>query len=314
MCSAVRFVDAEGNLYFGRNLDWECGYGEKIVYTPADYNYQPAFNAKDRNHAVIGVGIVVDDTPLYFDCANDAGLAVAGLNFPGYAQYAEDSVNFTTNVAAYEFPLWVARSFTSVDDVAEALKNVTIVGKPINDRYPVSMLHWIVADATRSIVVEYMASGMHVYDDDVDVMTNQPEFPVHRQNLINYINCTPMMVKPVRWGGAELKPWGAGLSAHGLPGDPNSMSRFVRIAYANAHYPDKQGEKDNVTRLFKTLSSAAMVEGMSAMADGQYEKTMFTSGYSARTKTYYMATYDDPTIVATPVSDFDATSNKLQTK
>ena len=41
---------------------------------------------------------------------------------------------------------------------------------------------------------------------------------------------------------------------------------------------------------------------------------MFTSGYSARTKTYYMATYDDPTIVATPVSDFDATSNKLQTK
>ncbi len=208
----------------------------------------------------------------------------------------------------------MARKFTSGDAVAEALKNVTIVATPINDQYPVAMLHWIISDATRSIVVEFTASGMHVYDDDIDVKTNQPEFPVHRANLINYINCDPAMVKPVKWGNAELKPWGAGLSSHGLPGDPNSMSRFVRVAYANAHYPNKEGEKDNVTRLFKTLSSAAMVEGMSAMADGQFEKTVFTSGYSAKTQTYYMSTYDDPTIVATPVSDFDASSNKLQEK
>lgn len=131
MCTAVRFIDGEDNMFFGRNLDWSFSYGEKVLYTPKDYNYQPAFNAEDRNHAVLGVGIIADDTPLYFDCANDAGLAVAGLNFPGYAEYAPDSVNLTTNVAAYEFPLWVARNFTSVDDVEEALKNVTIVAKPI---------------------------------------------------------------------------------------------------------------------------------------------------------------------------------------
>lgn len=124
MCTAVRFVDGEDNMFFGRNLDWSFSYGEKVLYTPKDYNYQPVFNGEDRNHAVLGIGIVVDDTPLYFDCANDAGLAVAGLNFPGYAEYASDSVNLTVNVAAYEFPLWVARNFTSVDDVAEALKNV----------------------------------------------------------------------------------------------------------------------------------------------------------------------------------------------
>lgn len=314
MCTAVRFVDGEDNMFFGRNLDWSFSYGEKVLYTPKDYNYQPVFNGEDRNHAVLGIGIVVDDTPLYFDCANDAGLAVAGLNFPGYAEYASDSVNLTVNVAAYEFPLWVARNFTSVDDVAEALKNVTIVAKPINDQYPVAMLHWIIADATRSIVVEYTASGIHVYDDDIDVMTNQPEFPVHRANLINYINCDPAMVKPVKWGNAELKPWGAGLSSHGLPGDPNSMSRFVRAAYTNAHYPNKEGEQDNVTRLFKTLSSAAMIEGMSAMADGQYEKTIFTSGFSANTMTYYKSTYDDPTIRAYAMADFDASSSQLQAK
>lgn len=314
MCTAVRFVDGEDNMFFGRNLDWSFSYGEKVLYTPKDYNYQPAFNAEDRNHAVLGVGIIADDTPLYFDCANDAGLAIAGLNFPGYAEYASDSVNFTTNVAAYEFPLWVARNFTSVDDVEEALKNVTIVAKPINDQYPVSMLHWIIGDATRSIVVEYMADGMHVYHDDIDALTNQPQFPYHMQNLINYINADPKPIESVKWGNADLKAWGAGLSAHGLPGDPNSTSRFVRVSYTNAHYPQQKGEQDNVTRLFKTLSSAAMVDGNSMMSNGQYEKTIFTSGFSADTMTYYKSTYDDPTIRAYAMADFDASSNQLQTK
>lgn len=313
MCTAVRFTDGQNNMFLGRNLDWSVPYGEKIVYTPKDYNYQPTFNAEDRNHAVIGVGIIVDDIPLYFDCANDAGLAVAGLNFPGYAQYASDTINLTTNVAAYEFPLWVARNFTSVDEVQEALKNVTIVAKPIGG-YPVSLLHWIIGDATRSIVVEYMADGMHVYDDDIDTLTNQPQFPYHMQNLINYINADPKPIADAKWGNADLKAWGAGLSAHGLPGDPNSTSRFVRAAYSNSHYPQQEGEQANVVRLFKTLSSAAMVDGNSMMSDGHYEKTLYTSGYSTATQTYYRNTYDDFTIRAYPVADFDATSNQLQTK
>ena len=34
MCTGVRFADAAGNLYFGRNLDWCESYGEGVVITP----------------------------------------------------------------------------------------------------------------------------------------------------------------------------------------------------------------------------------------------------------------------------------------
>jgi len=37
MCTGIRFVDNEGNMYFGRNLDWSCSYGEKVVITPTGY-------------------------------------------------------------------------------------------------------------------------------------------------------------------------------------------------------------------------------------------------------------------------------------
>jgi choloylglycine hydrolase len=43
MCTGVRFNDAAGNMYFGRNLDWSVGYGQKIVVTPKGYHYHSAF-------------------------------------------------------------------------------------------------------------------------------------------------------------------------------------------------------------------------------------------------------------------------------
>ena len=177
MCTGVRFGDDAGNMYFGRNLDWSEGYGQKVVITPRGYKYKSAFLGEMANSpAVIGMGIVADNVPLYFDCANEHGLAVAGLNFPGYAKYADVAVNGKTNVAAYEFPLWVALNFTSVDEVESALSNVAIVAKPLNDQYPVSELHWLIGDAKRSIVVEYTSNGMEIYKNDVDVLTNQPGY------------------------------------------------------------------------------------------------------------------------------------------
>ena len=43
MCTGVRFNDEAGNMYFGRNLDWSTGYGQKVVITPRGYTYHSAF-------------------------------------------------------------------------------------------------------------------------------------------------------------------------------------------------------------------------------------------------------------------------------
>ena len=177
MCTGIRFSDGKGHLYLARNLDWTSGYGERVVLTPTGYATRSPFGAvADIRHAVIGMGIVEENTPLYFDCGNDAGLAVAGLNFPGYAQYAPEPVEGATNVAAFEFPLWVASQFANVDEVEAALGGLVIVDRPINRKYPSSLLHWIIGDSTRAAVVEYTSDGMHVFDDDVDVLANQPGF------------------------------------------------------------------------------------------------------------------------------------------
>ena len=314
MCSGIRFTDDADNMYFARNLDWSFGYGEKVVVTPRGYAHPYAFDAPASNaYPVIGPCIVVNDVPLYFDCANDQGLAIAGLNFPGYAQYEEAPIEGKVNVAAYEFPLWVARNFTSVDEVEAALANVAIIAKPINDKFPVSLLHFLIGDAKRSIVVEYMADGMHIHHDDVDVLTNQPTFDWHIEHLRSYMNLSSAYVSSVKWGKQELAPYGSGGQLVGLPGSTYSPDRFVRVAFLNSHYPQKTGEADNVSRMFHTLAGVAMIEGEAQMENGDFEKTVYTGGISMATKTYYMSTYEDPAIKAYPLSDADLDASALHT-
>lgn len=314
MCSGIRFTDDKGAMYFARNLDWSSGYGQKVVVTPHGYSHPYALGAESsNNYAVIGPCIVIDDVPLYFDCANEHGLAIAGLNFPGYAQFEEAPVDGKVNLAAYEFPLWVARNFASVDEVEKALANVTIVAKPVNDELPVALLHYLIGDKDRSIVVEYMPDGMHVHHDDVDVLTNQPTFDWHVEHLRSYMNLSPEFVGSVTWGKQELAPYGSGGQLVGLPGSSYSPDRFVRVAYLNSHYPQKSGEADNVSRMFHTLAGVAMIDGEAKMEDGSFEKTIYTGGISMATKTYYMSTYEDPAIKAYPMGDADLDASSLHT-
>lgn len=308
MCTGIRFTSADGAMYFGRNLDWNTPFGEHIVITPKGYPLAQAFPeegpTKPSKHALIGMGITFQGYPLYFDCGNDAGLAVAGLNFPGYAQYEETPLEGKTNVAAYEFPAWVAANFETVDEVEEALAKVAIVAKPVSDSLGVSLLHWIIGDAKRSIVVEYLPSGMHIHKNPVDTLANQPTFDWHLENLRTYLNCSNSFVGEVNWDETPLTPFGAGAGARGIPGDSYTTSRFVKAAFLNANYPAKETEQENVMRLFHTLGNVAMVEGSAQMADGTFERTIYTGCFSAKTNTYYYNTDDNPALHSACLGDY----------
>ena len=304
MCTGIRFTSTDGSMYFGRNLDWTQGYGERVVVTPPAARVPAAFprpRDPERGHAVIGMGIVAEGVPLYFDCGNDAGLAVAGLNFPQSARYASGPEPGRTNVAAYEFPYWVARSFSSLDEVRAAFAEVSVVARPVSERLPVASLHWLIGDATGSVVVECLEGGLRVWENDVDVLTNEPDFGWQRTNLRTYLTLSEDEPAAASWGRARLAPFGSGMGMRGMPGDYSGPSRFAKAAFVNAHYPAQLGERANVTRLFRTLGSVAVPDGCARAADGSFERTLYTSCFSAATLTYYHAAYDDLSVSAYPL-------------
>lgn len=200
--------------------------------------------------------------------------------------------------------------FTTVAEVEDAATSLTIIDDQSSPQFAPTPLHWIVADRTRAIVLEQDQSGLHVYHDGFGVLTNQPGFDFHRQNMRNYMALSSTWPDDVQMGSQKLTPLGVGASLIGLPGDTSSISRFVRAAYLNAHYPAQKDEKSNVSPLFHTLSSVAMTKGLSHMADGSYEYTIYTGGWSSKSKTYYYSTYDDPAIRAVKLDEAHATADQ----
>ncbi len=295
MCTAVQFVDKNGNLYAGRNLDWGVDFGEKPVAVPKGFTWEAKHLGQQVcNHNLLGMGIVAEGLPLFFDAANDDGLYCAGLSFAaGFAHYA-DAKDGKTNVASYEMPLWICGNFDSVDQVEQAVSSLCITKDAVAPTMPPTDLHWFVADAHRSLVIEQTEEGLKVYKDGFDVLTNQPEFGFHQNNMRNYMHLDTEWTPETSMRDAKLSALGVGPSMMGLPGDPSSISRFVRVAVLNANYPEEEGEIANRTRLFKTLQAVSMVKGYCKQESGNFEYTLYTGGYSQATQTYYYNTYDDP--------------------
>lgn len=309
MCTGVRFTSSQGEMYWGRNLDWNESYGQVPMVMPKGFMLPRAFGkAEPAAHAALGMSVEYDGYPLFFNCGNDAGLAVGGLNFPGYAQYEDGPIDGKTNIAAYEFPAWVAATFGSVDEVRRALPNVAIINHAITPKLGVAMLHWMISDAKSSIVVEYKADGMHVYEDEVDVLTNQPPFDWHMENLRNYMCCNGSWPGEITWRNYKMQPFGTGATMRGIPGDTYSTSRFVKAAFINSFHPEKSDEAENVMRMFHTLGNVSFVEGCAAMADGSFEKTLFSDCFSAKTGNYYFNTYENPAIRYASLHDYDGIS------
>ena len=61
-----------------------------------------------------------------------------------------------------------------------------LTGTAFSEQLPTAQLHWIIADKDSCIVVEAMKDGLHVYDNPVGVLTNNPPFPSQMFALNNY--------------------------------------------------------------------------------------------------------------------------------
>ena len=93
------------------------------------------------------------------------------------------------------------------------LAKTNIVNIPFSEQLPLAQLHWLIADKTGSIVVESTADGLHIYDNPVGVLTNNPPFPQQLFALNNYRALSPRTPAVAFADGLDL-PSTAAASAH----------------------------------------------------------------------------------------------------
>lgn len=312
MCTSILYT--AGDHYFGRNLDLEVSFGQEVVITPREFplpfRQLPAIN---HHYAMTGMALVQDGYPLYFDGANEHGLGMAGLNFDGPAHYfpVEDGKK---NVTPFEFIPYILGQCKDVAEARAMMKDLNLVNINFSDKFPLSPLHWLVADRTgAAIVVESTKSGLYVYDNPVKVLTNNPEFPAQFAKLADYAAVQPGVADNTLVPGVQLNSYSRAQGTAGLPGGLDSSSRFVKVAFTLAHAPEGSDEVENVTNYFHCLHSVEQQKGVDEVARDTYEYTIYSDGMDLTTGTFYYTTYDNNQINAVKMSEDDRQGKKLLT-
>lgn len=295
MCTAISLKT--NDHYFGRNLDLEYSNQEKIIITPRKYLLDMRKEKPIPSHfAMIGIGIIIDQYPLYYDATNEHGLSMAGLNFPYYACYHPYNQS-KHNITPFELIPWILGQCKTVKEAIPLLDNTNIVNTSFNEQYPLSPLHWMLSDSSDSLVVETMKNGLHITNNPIGVLTNSPDFPYHINNLSNYMNLSADEITNQLSPTITLNAYSRGMGAFGLPGDLSSSSRFVRAAFTKLNSVCDHDDASSVSQFFHILSVVSQTSGC-VKVSGKFEKTVYSSCCNTTKGIYYYKTYDNHQITA----------------
>lgn len=308
MCTAVSF-----GSYFGRNLDLERSYGERVVITPRNYCFDMRTLPKMKSHyAMIGMAAVADNYPLYYEATNEKGLSMAGLNFPGNACYKPSAEN-KENVTPFELIPYILGNCESVRQAERLLENINLVNINFSDKLPLSPLHWIISDKEKSITAEPLKQGLILYENPYGVLTNNPTFDWHLININNYMQLHEGVGENKISQRYSFNNYSLGMGAIGLPGDYSSASRFVKAVFIKEKSPCFECERECVSHFFHILGGVAMPKGCVMTPNGEYEYTRYSSCCNTDKGIYYYTTYDNSNITAVNMYSVELDGKEIYT-
>lgn len=312
MCTAIVF--SRKDHYFGRNLDLEVSFGQQVVITPRNYPFKfrkmPTMN---KHYALIGIALVADGYPLYFDAANEEGLGMAGLNYPDNAYYPAYQAG-KDNVSPFEFIPWILGQAKNIVEAKKLLAKINLVKINFSAKLQLSPLHWLIADKTgKSIVVESDQEGLHVYDNPVGLLTNNPPFPYQMMNLNNYVDVSPKMPVNNFAKGVKMNGYSRGLGSRNLPGGMDAESRFVRVAFNKYNAPQSNDEQENVVNYFHILHSVEQEKNLDEVGPNEFEYTIYSDGTDLENGRFYYTTYRNSQINEVDLHKADLSGQELTT-
>ncbi len=309
MCTAIAYKTKD--FYFGRTLDYEFSYGEQITITPRDFPLPFRHTGMlNQHYAIIGMAHIAENYPLYYDAVNEKGLAMAGLNFVGFAKFHRHTKG-KDNIASFEFIPWILAQCATVAEARKLLVQINLTDDAFSDQLPPAPLHWIIADKDEAITVESVTDGLHIYPNPAGVLTNNPPFDQQMLQLRNYMQLSPNEPENRFCKDLELQPYSRGMGALGLPGDLSSQSRFVRAAFTKLNSVCDESEIGSVSQFFHILDTVSQTRGCCRLPDGKYEITIYSSCCNANRGIYYYTTYDNRQINAVDLHRVDLSGSQL---
>lgn len=311
MCTGILYKNGPFT-YFGRNLDLQYALANNATVCPRNFVLKYRHLDDMPTHsAIVGMAITGYGYPLFFEGVNEYGVGAASLNFPNYGQYNTELVEGKKNVTSFELIPYLLCTCKNLEEVKKELLSINLVADDFNDKIKSVPLHWICADKTGSIVVERTATGLHMYDNPLNVLANAPEYPAQAVNFANYINLSAEYPTNRVAPGVPVPVYTSGQGSDGLPGGLDSMSRFSRAAFMLNNSKAPETDEGTLTQFFHIMQTVGQINGANHERDGFYEITNYTAGINLDTMDFYWTTYNNQQIQGIHTKALDLNGDEL---
>lgn len=259
-CTSLMVTDAKGNAYHGRTLEYSTPIPNSMTYFPAGTKIVSATPAgKDglsfsTKYPILGMSAPMVPTAkqvAFAEGMNDQGLSFS-MNWLNATVSPKVGNDDSKVLAANDLGAWILGNFKSVAEVKAAMTNGTTefwvpVASYVDKNAPLPQ-HYAIFDKTGgALVIEFTDGKANVYDNPVHVLTNDPPFPWHLQNLNNY-TFNNVDKNTGQLGKLKLNSTDGGNALTSLPSAETSPGRFVKAAFY-ANYVRKGKTPDEAVNL-----------------------------------------------------------------
>ena len=284
VCTFLTFKNDLGHRFTGRAMEWPGEFDGNICFVPrghkmGDYEATYGFVGTQHGETIIGDGMNEHGLHCCFNELEDSWL-------PDPTDTSLPLIDGTTMVLG---------SCRNIAEAIEFLAGTEFHTEPdpltgVDDYLP--YVHMAMSDRTgRSVVVEWLEDGMHVYENDVGAMTNHPRYEKQLEWLAQF--------NPANFDDENFYAFDR--SCHG---------RFQHIASLNARQPAIPTDLAAINRAFAMLNSVDIVPGMLYWRDisDDPQITSVATVADVENMTYYFRTYDNYDIrkIDLGAIDFDA--------
>ena len=317
-CTTFRLQSQDGAWIIGRSMELSLPLDSKLMIVPRAFALTATLPGMKPGMAwttklgFLGVNAMGYDVAT--DGMNEAGLSAHALYIPGFFEYQPYPADGKNAIANTDLVNWVLSQFETVEQVREALPNVTVFALDVPTA-GVQPLHWAIRDAKGgSIVIEYVKGKLTIDDNPVSVLTNAPNFDWHMSNLRTHVNLTNVNVDGLKLGTTTIEPLGQGTGLIGLPGDYSPPARFLRataLAFASAPVATAP---EGANLAFHILNAVdipigAVAEKVPAKDGGKptliYEQTQWVTVYDLKNRVAYFRTYGNLNIRKVDIGKID---------
>lgn len=267
-CTVLITHDANGATYQGRTNEYAGMQPDRLTYFPAGSKIESlkpngqtglTFNTK---YAILAATLhdMVPGAKQDFlhEGVNDQGMTFTVNALMGNSSAVLDA-NAPNVLAATDMGTWALGNYQNVTQVKQALQNKEVsvwlpkIPSMANLETPA---HFALFDKSGAgIVIEFWNGQVQVYDNQVGVMTNNPTFPWHLENLNNYAQLTNVDKNTGQFGKVKVNAYDSGNALANLPGSETSPGRFIKAAFYSTYIEKAKTPKQAILNLAHVMNN-----------------------------------------------------------